>query len=150
MVLLESDQGRFVLLSQEKIYAEVDGATAGAGATTEFDNSPERLLHPEPLTTSYQKLGPEQISGRNTTKYRVAVNISQGENVTNSETFIWIDESIGMPIRSEMKSSDGSRTLMEISNVVLEADTDLFRIPAAYAKVTAAELRSRLQQKRSR
>ena len=144
-VFLETDTGRFVLLPKAKIYAELTDASGIDPA--EFESSPERLLHPEALSTMYQKVGSETISGRKTTKYRVAVNTANSTNVTASDTVIWVDESLGMPVKSETTASDGRHVVMELSNVVLEVDKDLFRIPEDFVKVNVTALRQRLGQK---
>lgn len=148
LVFLDSDQGRVVVLPEAKIYAEINGSVTNGDWTDsrDFDSSPERLLHSEALLSSYEKLGSESISGRNATKYRVTVNTSPGGNVSSTETVIWIDEGVGMPIKSESKANDGSRTLMELSDLELDVDMNLFRIPAGYEKVTAAELQRRLMK----
>ena len=145
VVFLESDKGKFVLLPEQKIYSEITDASPIDPA--EFESSPERLLHPDAVSTSYQKLGSETVSGRNTTKYRVAVNTATGSNVTPSDTLIWIDESLGMPVKSETTAGDGSHVTMELSNIVLEADKNLFQIPEDYVKVNATALRQRLHEK---
>jgi len=147
-VFLESEAGRFLLLPKEKIYAELNDSSAID--PTEFESSPERLLHPDALSTTYQKLGSETVSGRTTTKYRVAVNTATGPNVTPSDTLIWIDESLGMPVKSETTASDGSHVMMELSNIVLEANKSLFQIPDDYVKVNPTALRQRLRQKLAR
>ena len=147
VVFLESDKGRFVLLPEQKIYSEITDASAID--PTEFESSPERLLHPDAASTSYQKLGSETVSGRNTTKYRVAVNTATGSNVTPSDTLIWIDESLGMPVKSETTAGDGSHVTMELSNIVLEVDKNLFQIPGDYVKVNPTALRQRLHQKQA-
>lgn len=148
LVLLDSDQGRVILLPQARIYSEADSGTPNGVIPDQqsLETSPDRLLHSEPNSTSYQKVGTESVSGRQATKYRVVVNISGAGNVSSSETMIWVDEGLGMPIKSETKVSDGSSTLMEISNVVLQVDKSLFQIPAGYEKVPTGELRGRLSK----
>jgi hypothetical protein len=139
MILLFGPQGNFVLLPDDKVYVDqTEGAVPGA--TDEDESSPERLLHAESGTSSYQKLGPEMILGRKTDKYLVVVNVSNGSNVSSSETVIWIDEALGMPIRSETKSSDGSRSTMELTDLAVEVDKRVFEIPADYKKVPFAEI----------
>src|SRR5262249_41217135 len=123
IVFLESDRGRFVLLPEAKVYSELTDTSPID--PTEFESSPERLLHPDTFVTSYQKLGSEMVSGRNTTKYRVAVNTATGSNVSPSDTLIWIDESLAMPVKSETTASDGSHVTMELSNIALEVDKNL-------------------------
>ena len=47
---------------------------------------------------------------------------------------MWIDEALRMPIRSETKSSDGTRVTMELSEIELEVDKDLFQSPGRLSK----------------
>jgi len=146
---LETPEGRFVLLPGEKIYAEV---TPGSKLPTNEDDdalerSPEGLLHAETGKSSYQTVGKEAIGGRNVDKYRVVVNAASAGNVSVSETLIWIDEALGMPIKSETKSADGTRVLMELSEISVEVDASLFTIPSDYKKLTFIEFRKRLNVK---
>ena len=146
---VETAEGRFVLLPDEKIYAEVAGDTS-LPANEDGDaleRSPEGLLHTETGNTSYQTLGKEAIGERNTDKYRVVVNAPSVGNVSVSETLIWIDEALGMPIKSETKSSDGTRVSMELSDISVDVDASLFRIPSDYKKLTFIEFRRRLNVK---
>ena len=106
-----------------------------------LERSPEGLLHAETGNTSYQKLGKEVIAGRSTDKYRVVVNAPGAANVSVSETLIWIDENLKMPVKSETKSPDGTQVSMELSEISLEVDAALFKIPDGYRKVTFAEFR---------
>lgn len=143
VVYLDVPEGKFVLLPAEKLYANLtDQSTINADKDEEI--SPEGLLHEDSESTSYQKLGAETIGGRNTTKYRVVVNSSPPSNVSQSETLMWIDEALQMPVRSETKSADGTRVTMELSEIKLEVDKDLFKVPKDYQKLTFSELRKRL------
>ena len=135
--------GKFVLLPGEKVYADLtEESTINADKDEEI--SPEGLLHEDSESTSYQKLGAESISGRNTNKYRIVVNNSTAANVSQSETLMWIDETLQMPVRSETKSPDGTRVTMELSEIKLEVDKDLFKVPKDYQKLSFSELRKRL------
>jgi hypothetical protein len=51
-----------------------------------------------------------------------------------------------MPIKSEAKGTEGSQTLMELSDISLDLDKTLFQIPAGYEKVAISELRQRLKR----
>jgi hypothetical protein len=144
---LESAEGRFVLLPSEKVYAEIT-SEADLPANEDDDaleRSPEGLLHSETGNTSYQSLGKEVIRDRSTDKYRVVVNTASAANVSVSETLIWIDESLKMPVKSETKSADGTRVSMELSEVSREVDKTLFQIPENYQKLIFAEFRKRLK-----
>lgn len=142
IVYLDVPEGRFVLLPGEKVYADL--AEEKTIITDELDVSPERLLHEDSGSTSYQKMGTEVIGDRNTNKYRIVVNSSAAANVSQSETLMWIDEALQMPVRSETKSSDGTRVTMEVSDIKLEADRSLFSVPEDYQKLTFSDLRKRL------
>lgn len=144
---LEVPEGRFVLLSDEKIYTEAtsDSSIPMGEADDTLERSPEGLLHAETGNTSYQKLGREVIGERSTDKYRVVVNTANAANVSVSETLIWIDEILRMPIRSETRSPDGTRVSMELSEISLVVDASLFKIPEGYLKVSFNEFRQRLK-----
>lgn len=133
-------QGKYLLLPNDKVYVDQTEGAAPPDAISEDESSADRLLHTESGTSSYQQLGTEAVSGRKTNKYRVTVNSANAANVSSSETLIWIDEALGMPIRSETKSSDGSRSTMELSELSLEVDKNLFQVPSDYKKVSVTEL----------
>ena len=139
LIFLDLPEGRLVLFPEVKVYADQLGGLP-SGPPDEDESSPEKLLHTDTSNSSYQKLGAESISGRNTEKYRVVVNEVNDGNVSSSETLIWIDEALGMPIRSETKSSDGSRSTMELSNIALEVDKNLFQVPNDYKKISFTEM----------
>lgn len=148
VVYLDLIEGRFVLLPETKVYAPAtidDAADEGGSEADTPDNSPDRLLHLEPINTTYQSLGPETIAGRNTQKYRITVNGQAPESVSQNETLMWIDDALSMPIKSETKSGDGTRTTMELSNIDLNPDNGLFQIPAGYEKIAFRDLRKQLK-----
>ena len=94
----------------------------------------------EVAKSSYQKVGAESMSGRNTEKYRVIVNAARPENVSKCEMLVWVDVELGMPIKSEIRSPDGWSMTSELSGISLTVDNSLFQIPGDYKKVKAAEL----------
>ncbi|HEU4769458.1 MAG TPA: hypothetical protein VFS77_18980 [Pyrinomonadaceae bacterium] len=148
IVYLETGEGRFVLLPEAKVYAAVTSDDEAAIDRESEESSPDRLLHLEPISTSYQAMGTEVIAGRNARKYRVVVNNSTLENVTQNETLIWIDETLNMPVKSETKSADGARTTMELTDVGIDPDFGLFEVPAGYEKIAFPELRKQLKAAR--
>ena len=141
---LDLPEGRFVLLPDDGVYADL-AAETGVLTSEDEENSPDRLLHTEAESTSYQKLGSEVVGGRNSNKYRVVVNGSTGENVSVSETLIWVDKALNMPIRSETRSSDGTQITTELADVVLDVDKRIFQVPDGYEKIALGELRKRLK-----
>ncbi|HSK64708.1 MAG TPA: hypothetical protein VK893_12735 [Pyrinomonadaceae bacterium] len=146
VVYLDLREGKFVVLPNEALFAGwVNTDEARIKSDENSESSPDRLLHTEPVATTYQRLGAETINGRNTQKYRVVVNSSPGANVSVSVTMIWIDDALQMPIRSEMESANGAYSAMILSDISLEVDPSLFRIPEGYEKITFTELRKRLK-----
>ncbi len=144
-VLLVSADGKFLLFPDEKVFASVPNEDAGA-ADQDSDTSPDRLLHTEPLTTSFESLGAESVNGRETQKYRVVANSSRGESVNdNGETFLWFDEALRMPVKTESRSPDGTRVTTELVDVVLEIDGSLFQIPKDYQQIEFKKARERLR-----
>ncbi len=148
-VYLETPQGRFVLLPGANTYADL-AAEKQIGSVQDGEVigiSPEGFLHSDTsTTTNYQSLGSETVEGRSTNKYRVVVNGSSGNNVSLSETLIWIDGNLNMPIKSETKSAEGALVTVLLSEVSLEVDKSMFQIPEGYEKVTFSELQKRLKR----
>jgi hypothetical protein len=147
VVYLDLPDGRFVVYPDEKIYAAATSDEAPANSQFEEadESSPDRLLHTDPISTTYQSLGAETIAGRSTSKYRIVVNNSAVENVSPNETLMWIDDALHMPIKSETKSPDGTRTVMELAGVTLDPDKQLFEIPMDYKKVPFSTIQKQLR-----
>jgi outer membrane lipoprotein-sorting protein len=150
IVYLDLPDGRFILLPAAKLYADVGSEAATSRDSPDQNDgseagSPDLLLNADRIETQYQKLGSEIINGRNTDKYRVLVNTSARGNVSTGESFIWIDETLGMPIKSETVTT-GNRMTMELSEIVLDVNKGGFQIPGDYKKVSAVAIRERLHQ----
>ncbi len=143
IVYLEIPAGRFIVLPANKLYADLSTASRDTEQGNDLPDSsgdysglsPDQLLNQEHVPATYEKLGTETLAGRMTTKYRVVVLSGSG---SQNETLIWIDEALGLPIKSEAmsKSSWQSSTVtMELKDVRLEVDQGLFSWPSDYRKV---------------
>jgi len=146
VVYLQTEQGPFVLLPQQKIYAALAAESDAANEESFTENSAERLLNTETMSTRYLKVGTVVLAGRSTTKYQT-VNTSTQGIVSNNETLIWIDDQLGMPIKSTITSTDGSNTTTELTAISLEVDKRLFQIPADYQKVSPSAIRQQRSDK---
>jgi hypothetical protein len=149
---LQTPAGHFMLLHSKKLYAEVKPGAAGdltaAARNLPSDFSPEKLINETNPGANYEKLGPEVLNGRNTTKYRVTTTgKGEGRGLT-TETLVWIDESLGMPVKSETVStgeqSRGSKVTMELRDIKQEVDQSLFELPKDYKKVSSEEITAQL------
>ena len=147
MVYLDLPVGNFVLVPDEKIYAEMVGpgtVVRGQDGQDGQDGFEEVYVHTAPIQSTYQNLGAETVNGTTTTKYKVTVNSETNGSVSESETLIWIDEALGMPVKSETHSATGTRR-MELSKVSLSVDKTLFVIPKDYQKVEMQVLQRRIK-----
>ncbi len=138
VVYLENADGNFIVHPARKLYAQVNGDTARSEAPSE-----NQVVEAPPLDqtrgpATYELLGTEQLGDRQTTKYRVTYGTWTGEATPRSETLIWIDESLGMPIRSETRSGetdDRTTVLTELREIATEVDLTLFRLPGDHKRV---------------
>lgn len=146
---LQLPEGSYVLLPAKKLYAELKPETGGAGndraANVPPDFSPDKLLNETRPESRYEKLGAETLSGRATTKYRVIVSGKTGAaKEVKTESLVWVDESLGMPVKTETTSTVGSGSwaimTMELRDIKEEVDAGMFELPSDYRKVEAREL----------
>lgn len=146
IVYLDSPERRVILWPEQKLYAVVAGDYGGPPPDLDDErDSPDRLLHTESNFITYQSLGTETVAGRSAAKFRVVVNSSATEGVNHGETLIWIDLVLNMPIKTEMRSADGVVVVSELSEITLQPDKQLFRIPADYEKIDFRALQKQLK-----
>jgi hypothetical protein len=139
----------YVLLPAKKLYAELkpeaDSEASKQSMSVPPDFSPDRLLNEARPESLYEKLGAENLNGRATVKYRVTVRgrVGAGREVT-TESLVWVDESLGMPVKTETTSTGGvaggARVTMELRDIKETVDAGLFELPQDYRKVSAREL----------
>src|SRR6266567_1818601 len=146
-VFLDIPMGRFVLLPSKKLYADL--SLASSDVYSEF--SLERLLNETRALARYEKLGAETLDGRSTTKYRVTTADPTNGPEDGSVTLIWVDESFGMPIRSETISPGGdhsTKLTVELRDLKGEVDPRLFDLPEGYRKADYRQLEAAIKQAR--
>ena len=147
LVYLETGSGKFLLLPSRKMFADLADVTTGRGLepSSDEDVSPELFLHQMPLETSYELLGTESVGDRRANKYRVLTGSPNNGTSSKTETLIWIDERLGMPLRWETignKTGDQSRTTMELTGITLDVDERLFQLPTDYRRINKATMPS--------
>jgi outer membrane lipoprotein-sorting protein len=144
---LQTSQGQFVLLPAKRIYAALDSQPNSLPPEASTGFSPDRLMNERVEGSRYEKLGVENVGGRTTTKYRLtSAPLGGGEHQSQSETVIWVDESLQMPVKWEMtsksKSGDQSRYTVVVEDIQQTVSGDVFQIPADFKKVDYKELRA--------
>ena len=152
-VYLETSGKRFLLLPEKKIYSNLDEAASeleSDSANEGADFSPDRLLHESSTAARYRKVGSEMIGDRKTSKYAVSVT---DETSDKTETLMWVDDELGMPIKSETRSSDASGSTtsltMELKDVSRDVDATVFQLPQDYKPVDYAVLHGEIVRARS-
>ena len=150
---LQTPAGRFMLLPSKKIYAEIklddNNANSNPLGNQSSDFSPDKMLNEQRTGARYEKLGTEEVNGRTTTKYRVTTAPQTGEaKGVTTESIIWVDESLGMPIKAETTTtggdSNGAKFSMELRDIKTEVDSSVFNLPSDYKKVEYKDIFSQL------
>jgi hypothetical protein len=145
---LQLSGARYLLYPAKKLYAEIkmDGSESSSnpnqGVPSDF--APDKLIKGSPTGAKYEKLGNEVVNGRMTTKYRVTGGRVEGSQEAASETIIWADESLGMPVKVESTSKDGAKYSMELRDIKQEVDPALFVLPQDFEKVEHRDLLTKI------
>lgn len=145
VAFLQIPSGQFVLNLTKKEYSNLDLSKLGDSQGGSSVPSLDKMLNQARPNAKYEKLGQEEVSGRMATKYRVTsqetvnAGASPNEKIT-TDSLIWIDESLGMPIRSETTTTgeDGGKVkiIMEVKEIKLETPSaSSFEIPKEFKKV---------------
>ena len=148
-VILTTPEGEFLLLPGQQIYAEVKPQKAKPGKSAPDEESleaisPEKLLNPQLPGAKYEKLGAEAVNGRAATKYRSVITVEINGKSNTNETFIWVDDALGIPVKEEStSSSEGTRRALEYRDIKTEVESALFEIPSGYRQVSQQELQNR-------
>lgn len=152
LVYLEIPTGRFVMLPSFRLIADLREARQTSSVETqpleeELDLSADRLLNQKVVETRYNRLGPDTVNGRSTTKYRVLPRREASATAANGETLIWVDDTLRIPVRWETRATSGerhSKTVMELTEISLMVDAAIFALPANYRKVNPQALHDRI------
>jgi outer membrane lipoprotein-sorting protein len=149
IVSLTTPSGNFVLVPSANVVTGSD--TLGVQVPSlmpDSDMSPDRFLNEKPVDTRYETLGSEVLNNRATKKYRVITTSQTIGTTPASETLIWIDDALGMPVRWEARSAVNGiqgETIMELSEISLEVELGVFAVPADYRKVSMDEVLNLIQ-----
>lgn len=142
-----ADGKRFLLVPQRKIYAEISEAASEnlftAAAPEEY--SLAHLLYAKPPGAKFQKIGAETISGKQLTKYLVDFGTARASENAKNETAVWIDENLGLPVRTEItaiadQKGGGAKSVTEIRDFKSEPDAGVFTVPPDYRRISIKEI----------
>ena len=140
---VSNETGAKFLISQNKEIYTKDENSANKSAQTSDDlmNSLTTEWLNQKTDAKFTNLGAEN----NLKKYLVILG-----DGGNSESIIYVDEKIGLPVKQEFFSVNGEKkTLqytMELRNFKRQVNADLFEIPKNYRKVSREEFRKILRK----
>jgi hypothetical protein len=130
---LQTDKN-YLLWAARKVYTEtsVGGQTA---ATDDWSSFLTTRWLSEKQPANFEKLE----TAENLTKYRVRLG-----DAAATEVFVYLDEKTGLPVKQEFYAVGGGeqKTLTyssELKNLKLDADAQLFIVPADFRRVSTEE-----------
>lgn len=95
------------------------------------------------VPASFEALGKEEIGGVRLNKFRVRFE-RPGDQPAMSEALVWVDDAIGMPVRTEMFSLVNNlpvkQMTIEFRDLKLSVDPGAFDLPAGCKNVPAKEI----------
>lgn len=130
--VLESDK-KYLISFRDKTYA---ASGVGLGVDVDFSDPLVSQLMNIREYAEFENLGNEG----GVTKYRARMRDSDA-----SEVFIYLDESLGLPVKQEFFSINGGERRLEyaveLKNVRREIDAGVFEIPQGFRQTSIEEFR---------
>ena len=133
------DNKSFLVFDDKKIYAENSKSATFQNAENPFDFLTTEWLN-QKADAKFESIDAEN----GIVKYRVIF----GENQM-SESIIWVDKNIGLPVKQEFYSITGEQRILnftfEMKNFKPQPDTGLFEVPKDFRKISVEDFRKILQ-----
>jgi hypothetical protein len=134
--VLHTDK-EYLLAFDKKIYAEKTVPTGPISADAQFSELTSELLN-RGEHAEFEEIGREGT----VVKYNVRL-----EGGGMNEIIVYFDEAIGLPVKQEFFTVNGTEKLLqysvEIVNFQTDVDENVFAIPAGFRKVTLGEFHGR-------
>jgi hypothetical protein len=153
IIYLDKGGKQFVILPNRKQYAELTKEALGFDVRRMM--MPGEIVNRVKNIKGVERVGEEQINGRNVIKYRYGATANTGTQAgqVNTESFVYVDKETSLPLRSETVSQSqngnvqgmsGARLSTEMSNISTTADASLFAEPTDYKKVEPEEVKQQV------
>ncbi len=130
--VLQTEKG-YVIAFDKKIYAEKAASTGPITADAQFSELTSELLN-RGEHAEFEEIGREGA----VVKYKVRL-----EGGEANEILVYFDEVIGLPVKQEFFTVNGSEKVLqysvEILNFQADVDESVFAIPAGFRKVSVSE-----------
>ncbi len=151
LVYLDKAGTTYLILPNRKQYAVLDKESLGFDVRQLM--MPEQIVNQIKAVKGVERVGEENIGGRTVIKYRygAVTNTQTNAGQVATESIFLIDKETGLPVRSETVSQSqggsvqglkGLRIVTEMSGIKTETTPELFTVPADYAKIDSAQVKT--------
>jgi len=146
---LEKAGLKYLVIPARNQYVELKPEELGVNLGSVM--SPATMIEQLKARTQYENQGTETINGRTAIKYRFsgAQDTRTQAGTVQADSFVYVDEATGLPIRSQVNASTTSganaRVVTEMRDLQLNPDPSLFEVPTTMKKVTTEELKQQVQ-----
>ena len=150
-----SDKRQIILLPDKKVYTELAAPDKNTDEKMFVGESPElsleQLLNAKPTGATFRKTGAEIINGRATTKYQLDYGAIREAPEARTETTVWVDETLGLPIKTEVvalenNQPNGAISTVELREIKPEVEPKTFEVPKDFRQITFAEMQKLINQ----
>ena len=152
VVYLDRGDERFVILPGRRQYARLTREATGFEVP--------RMMTPGQLVTyvqnmrGYERVGEEMLNNRRVVKYRYAgqQNTDSQAGTVSAESFVYVDEETGLPLRADMTSTAsgnvqgvrGLRVQAEMRDVSTNVDPALMQVPQGFTEIQPEQIRQQV------
>ena len=151
LVYLEKAGTTYMILPNRKQYAVLDKESLGFEVRQLM--MPEQIINQIKSVKGVERVGEENVNGRNVIKYRSGTvsNTQSQAGKVETESFFLIDKETGLPIHSEIVSQSqnsglqgikGLRIVTEMSDIKTVTTPELFAVPADFTKIDSAQIKT--------
>jgi hypothetical protein len=152
VIYLDRTDKRYAILPNRKQYAELTQEALGFDVARMM--TPGQMVQYLKQQRGYERVGEEQMDGRNAVKYRYAGTTQTGTAAgeVKAETFVYIDKDTGLPLRAELTSEatgnvqgvKGLKIVAVMSDISTYVDPAQFEVPQGLSKVDPQQVRQQV------
>lgn len=155
IIYLETNGKKLLIAPQRKQYGELNQDSLGFQIQSLM--MPDQIIDRLENLKGVQRVGEEQVNGRDAIKYRydaTANTQTQAGNV-ETESYILVDKETGLPLHSvtntqaqggNVQGVSGVTFVTDLSNIKTNVDPNLFAEPTGYKQVEPAQIRQQVNQ----
>ena len=152
LIYIDHDNHNYAIVPARKQYADLTKEAVGFQI--------QKLMTPGQLVSYIGKLkgvervGDEQVNGRNADKYRYSTTVKTGTQAgeVNNEAFVFVDKETGLPLRAELfaessgsvKGLNSAKIVAEMRNISTDVDPTLFTVPEGLNKIPPEQIRAKI------